>query len=327
MALINPPAWLQQGSYPARTDRLVIKSIVPNAGVVDGLAVVQTSGVSMGVRIGSGRAFIEGTSTTLQGMYNAVNDAFTTVPLVGSDSTFPRYDLIVLQIRDADVSGSTNEAVFLPITGTPSSNPQVPAAPSSSLVLARVLVAANASTISNAAITDTRLFTASGGGIIWVPDEAARLRLGNPTATSVYYVHQNDTQTLWMNNSSSWSAVSSPQTEITVAPTAAGVAGGVSSGAAGSFTATKINGVVHLTGTIGGRPTSYPLAFAQLPVGYRPRNNIKVVSGGSGQTNQSIRLVGIDPNGTVYWIDNTGGVNGADTGSSLYVTGISYLAA
>jgi len=183
-----------------------MKSLVPNPGVVDGLAVVQTSGVSMGVRIGAGRAFIEGTTTTLQGMYNAVNDAFTTVPLAGSDSTYARYDLIVLQIRDADVSGSTNEAVFLPITGTPSSSPQVPAAPASSLVLARVLVAANASTISNAAIKSyvggSGSFNAAmrhmsisfDGTVYWIDATAGSASTGGGTSmymTGISYIAQN----------------------------------------------------------------------------------------------------------------------------------------
>jgi len=295
-----------------------MKSLVPNPGVVDGLAVVQTSGVSMGVRIGAGRAFIEGTTTTLQGMYNAVNDAFTTVPLAGSDSTYARYDLIVLQIRDADVSGSTNEAVFLPITGTPSSSPQVPAAPASSLVLARVLVAANASTISNAAITDTRLFTASGGGIIWVPDEASRLRLGNPTATSVYYVHQNDTQSLWMNSNNSWVLINTPPTQVTVSATGAGVSG--------SFTAYKSNGRVDLVGNISGLPTSFPMIVATLPAGYRPGGTIKSYVGGSGSFNAAMRHMSISFDGTVYWIDATAGSASTGGGTSMYMTGISYIA-
>lgn len=212
MAIINPPAWLQQGSYPARTDRLVLNSIVLREGVVSGYEVSQTATPSMSVQIAAGKAFISGTSTALQGVYNVVNDSAFTVNLNASNATFSRYDLIVLTVRDADVAGTQNQALFQVITGTPSSSPQVPSIPASSLVLARVLVSAGATNITNLFVVDTRLFTAAAGGIIWVPNEDARLRLGNPAQTDAYYVHQNDTGALWRNSNNSWARIDTTPT-------------------------------------------------------------------------------------------------------------------
>lgn len=314
MALINPPAWLQQGSYPARTDRLVMKSIVPNPGVVDGLAVVQTSGVSMGVRVGAGRAFIEGTSTALQGMYNVVNDAFTTIPLAGSDATFSRYDLIVVQVRDADVSGSANEAVFQAITGTPSSSPQVPAAPASSIVLARVLVAAGASTIANAAITDTRLFTSASGGIVWVPDQAARLRLGNPGSLSALYAHQNDTGTLWKNSGTAWVSMD-PMPDSGWIPV--DFTGGW--GTTGNPAVRKIGSMVFWKGEIFGG--TLDVTVANIPVAYSPvtRYAGELRRAGSGI---QVGKINISPSGVIDIREN----NGSPTSPGYSLSQISYLA-
>lgn len=219
MAIINPPAWMQQGSYPARTDRLVLNSTVRNEGVVEGFAVSQTTTATMAVRVAAGKAFVDGTSVALQGIYNVINDASVTLTVATSDSTFARYDLVVLTVRDADVAGSVNQGVLQVITGTPSSNPQVPSLPASSLALGRLLIGANSTSVSTASISDVRLFTAAAGGIVWVPDTAARLRL-TPATSSAYYVHQQDTGVLWRNSGSGWVLVG-PDPQALTKPLAA----------------------------------------------------------------------------------------------------------
>lgn len=281
MAIINPPAWIQQGSYPARTDRLVMSSLVWQQGVVEGLDVSQTSGVSMGVRVNAGKAFIQGTSASLQGMYNVINDAFTTIPLEGSDPTFTRYDLIVLRILDADVAGSANEARLERITGTASSSPQVPTAPASSLVLARITVGAGVSTIANASITDTRLFTAAGGGIVWLPNEAARLRLGNPPAGRVYYIHQADTGVLWKNTGTSWALVVESTAPVTVNPT-----GNTGWDLSGVYISKNVgflvyDGSIRTTGATVTLTTTLT-EVGSAPVGYRPARTMRTTVQGSG---------------------------------------------
>lgn len=203
MALINPPAWLQQGSYPAKTDRQVIESIIPVEGVVSGLAVTQTPTASMSVNISAGKGFVAGTSVALQGMYNVINDAPSSIALPGSNVTNPRYDLIVISINDADVAGSTNSAEFKVISGVPSSSPAVPSIPPSTLVLARIYVGAGVSTITSASITDVRLHTAARGGIIQVPDAASRLRI----TTYPVLVEESSTGILWRNSGSGWAQV------------------------------------------------------------------------------------------------------------------------
>lgn len=207
MALINPPAWLQQGSYPAKTDRQVIESIIPVEGVVSGLAVTQTTTASMSVNISAGKGFVAGTSVALQGMYNVINDAPSSIALPGSNVTNPRYDLIVISINDADVAGSTNSAEFKVISGVPSSSPAVPSIPPSTLVLARIYVGAGVSTITSASITDVRIRTAAKGGIITVPDSAARLRITAPSSGDPLFVNEESTGVTWRLRGTSWTPV------------------------------------------------------------------------------------------------------------------------
>lgn len=312
MAIINPPAWLQQGSYPARTDRLVLNSLVSQQGVVEGLDVVQTSGVSMGVRVAAGKAFIAGTSTALQGMYNVINDAYTTVALEGSDPTYTRYDLIVLRVLDADVAGSTNEARLERVTGTASSSPQVPTAPASSLVLARVTVAAGVSTIANASITDTRLFTAAVGGIIVVPNEAARLRIATPAANSTTYVHQKDTDILWKNNGAGWVSLSTPDT------------GWVDVVFTGWTNVTpvsvrRIGSVVYWRGEIHGG--ALDTTVATLPAEFRPVGRIAAVIKRPSST-ATFAKINIATSGNIDIREN----NATTAAQGYILTGISYLA-
>lgn len=208
MALINPPAWLQQGSYPAKTDRQVIESIVPSEGVASGFLVTQTPTASMDVNITAGKAFIAGTSVSLQGMYNVINDATVAVKIPGSNISNPRYDLIVVTVNDADVSGSNNSVVLSVLSGAPSSSPIVPSIPASTLVLARIYVGAGVSTIGSGVITDYRIKTAAKGGVITVADTAARLRLSAPSSGDNLFVSEISTGMLWKLQGTSWSPVS-----------------------------------------------------------------------------------------------------------------------
>lgn len=226
MALINPPAWLQQGSYPAKTDRQVIESIVPTEGVVSGFAVTQTPTASMSVNISAGKAFVAGTSVALQGMYNVINDAPSSVSISGSNTSNPRYDLIVITVNDADVSGTANSAEFRVIAGVPSSNPQVPSIPPSTLVLARVYVGANVPTITTSVITDVRIYTAATGGMIAVPDQATRLRLPQPAAGVTQLVTEQSSGLLWRRQGTTWSPITGETYRCTSSTRPSGVPAG-----------------------------------------------------------------------------------------------------
>lgn len=157
MALINPPAWLQQGSYSASLDRSVIAGLFRTGGVVDEshFVVTQTATPSLRLNVSAGHAYIEGTSVQNQGYYHIFNDAVVEVEFNPGALSLGRIDLLVLRILDADVAGSVNEARFEVIQGTPATIPSVPVRPASSIELARVTV--NPGTSSSSGIVNSSI--------------------------------------------------------------------------------------------------------------------------------------------------------------------------
>ncbi|MEW9530753.1 hypothetical protein [Microbispora sp. NPDC049125] len=186
MAPLNPPTWLQAGTYPARYDRLAAGSMLPplqgtgplavrsgvkpSAGGV-GLQVTQRSTPAMYVTVNAGAAFIQSPSAT-GGTYLVHNDAAYDIAITAAHATLGRRDLIVARIFDAEITGVTNQWTLEVVTGTPAGSPVVPATPSGALPLASILVSAGATSITNAAITDQRVYTVALGGAIPAPATA-----------------------------------------------------------------------------------------------------------------------------------------------------------
>lgn len=160
MALRTPPSWLQNGSHPAENDRLTVTNLLfKSGGVADlaGMVVSQAPTPTMAVQIASGHAVIPGTQTSTQGYYVAYNDAAASVSIATASPSLPRIDRICVTVQDAFYGGtSNNQVIFQAVTGTPASSPVAPAAPNNSLTLALVAVAAGATAITNANITDAR---------------------------------------------------------------------------------------------------------------------------------------------------------------------------
>jgi hypothetical protein len=162
------PFALQNGSHSAAIFRQAVSSVVPNTGGIvqaGDLAVTQTGTPSMGVVVGVGRAWVPGTNVanfsgttySSQAQYFALNDAPVTLTIASADPTNPRIDIVCLTVNDSNYSGSTNSAVLQVITGTPAASPAAPAAPANSMVLANVSVAANATSVVNANITQQQI--------------------------------------------------------------------------------------------------------------------------------------------------------------------------
>ncbi|GIH95447.1 hypothetical protein ACFFMN_23055 [Planobispora siamensis] len=186
MAPINPPTYLQAGTYSARLDRLsqagllmpahgsgalAIRSGVRPTPSNTGLQVTQRSTPAMFVTVGAGVGYVQAQSAT-GGVYIVNNDASYDVAIAAAHATLGRRDLIVARIYDAEVSGATNEWRLEAVTGTPAGSPVTPATPAGAVALASVLVSAGATTITNAAITDLRVYTTALGGTIPVLSSA-----------------------------------------------------------------------------------------------------------------------------------------------------------
>lgn len=163
MALRTPPSWLQNGSHPAENDRLSMQALYSTTGTIgsSSLAVTQSATPGMSVQVASGWAAIVGTTQANMGVYTAYNDAAATAAIATANATNPRIDLVCLTVNDAYYTGSLNNVVINVVTGTAASSPTVPATPANSIALAKIAVAANATSIVNANITDLRVAVTS----------------------------------------------------------------------------------------------------------------------------------------------------------------------
>ena len=157
MALRTPPSWLQQGSHPAENDRLTMQGLIASTGILGNtsLAVSQSAVPAMSVSVAAGWGAIV-SSTANAGVYQFYNDGATTLTVTTANPTNPRIDRVVATVNDAFYSGLLNNVTFSVIAGTPAGSPSAPATPSNSISLATIAVAAGATSIVNANITDTR---------------------------------------------------------------------------------------------------------------------------------------------------------------------------
>lgn len=159
----NPALWLQaRTDHTAEQDRALLNMIWKAEGITDlgALAVSQRgAGANMSVDVAAGQAVVQGDDSSVQGMYGVWNDATKNLTISASDPTNARYDLVVARVKDSFYSGATDAFSLEVITGTPAGSPAEPSLPNNCLKLASVLVAAGATSITNAAITDKRALT------------------------------------------------------------------------------------------------------------------------------------------------------------------------
>lgn len=159
MTLRTPPSWLQNGSHPAENDRLTTQALWATTGIIKdtSLAVTQNSPAGMSVRVASGWAAIVGTTQANMGTYVGYNDDTVVLGLTTADPTNPRIDRVCMTVNDAYYTGSLNNVVLQVVAGTPAGSPVAPATPANSISLATIAVAAGATAITTANITDTRV--------------------------------------------------------------------------------------------------------------------------------------------------------------------------
>ena len=159
MTLRTPPSWLQNGSHPAENDRLTTQALWATTGIINAssLEVTQNSPAGMSVRVASGWAAIVGTTQANMGTYVGYNDATVVLGVTTADPTNPRIDRVCMTVNDAYYTGSLNNVVLQVVAGTPAGSPVAPATPANSISLATVAVAAGATALTTANITDTRV--------------------------------------------------------------------------------------------------------------------------------------------------------------------------
>jgi len=122
-------------------------------GVLNGLAVTQTTTASGSVQVGQGAGVVQGSLTAGASLLSnpaPTLDVFTANPV----GALPRNDIVTFDSVTAAVK------VFV---GTPNATPTDPTVPNTAIPLARLRHAANATTIPVAKIDDLRVFTGLAG--------------------------------------------------------------------------------------------------------------------------------------------------------------------
>ena len=159
MTVRTPPSWLQNGSHPAENDRLTTQALWATTGIINAssLEVTQNTPPGMSVVVSSGWAAIVGTTQANMGTYVGYNDGNVVLGLTTADPTNPRIDRVCMTVNDAYYTGSLNNVVLQVVAGTPAGSPSAPATPANSISLATIAVAAGATAITTANITDTRV--------------------------------------------------------------------------------------------------------------------------------------------------------------------------
>lgn len=181
MAIQAIPAYLQNASHSAALFRQAMSNPYVAAGILapGELAVGAQATPNMSVQVGAGRAKVAGSqispptllsggtaSFTTQAMYDVLNDSSVTLTIATADPTNPRIDTVYVAVQDSYYSGANNQAVLGVVTGTPAPSPVAPAAPSNSLIIGLVAVAANATSIvtGNISWSGTTIAQMFGGG-------------------------------------------------------------------------------------------------------------------------------------------------------------------
>jgi microcystin-dependent protein len=165
---IKTPLWVEgTGGTPtySATDmrrQLAFCYPLPGVGEEGDLLVTQHGSGAMSVDVAAGMAIIAGTAAAGQGSYLIDTDALVTLAIAAAPGAGQsRYDLVVAKIEDADQDGGPNSDCLIEVvegTAAATGSQVAPAAPASSLILARVLVGSSVSTILTADILDCRTF-------------------------------------------------------------------------------------------------------------------------------------------------------------------------
>ncbi|MFJ5802673.1 hypothetical protein [Streptomyces decoyicus] len=190
MAEVNPPAWMQAGSYPARNDRLgAISSMLCYPGFAADeatplrirqgvkpsyqnyqLKVRAAATPNMTVIVSAGFAWVDNHDVGGYGAYCCVNDAdkILTIQPSGAAGQY-RKDAVVASVYDAETSGSASEWRIEVIQGAYAATAGaavLPALPNSAQILASVAVDATVTSITAGKIADMRNYTVAAGGIL-----------------------------------------------------------------------------------------------------------------------------------------------------------------
>lgn len=174
MTVESYPFPLQGETYSAAITRRAINYLLARGstvgsvvgGVVGGtdLLVTQNGTPNMSVNTAVGEAIVPGSSSSTQSGYYLYVSATQNTAVATSDPSNPRIDLVCANVSDTAYGGTDGGSIVV-TKGTAAGSPVVPSTPTTSLAIANIAVAAAASSIVTANITDVRTFAVPGIGL------------------------------------------------------------------------------------------------------------------------------------------------------------------
>ncbi|WP_098892275.1 hypothetical protein [Streptomyces sp. or3] len=213
MAEINPPAWMQAGTYPARTDRLTVSSLLSYPGfLVDEATPTRIrQGVkpsyqqqqmkvraaptpNMTVLVSAGFVWVDNHDAGGAGTYVCVNDSDETLTVqpAGGAGQY-RKDCVVASVYDAETAGSASEWKLEVIQGAYAASAGAavrPSLPPNAVILADLAIGPSQASVAAGNITDVRNYSVAAGGVLPVTSSTAPNR---PHPGQVMYLTNSDT--------------------------------------------------------------------------------------------------------------------------------------
>lgn len=212
MAAVNPPPWMQAGSYPARNDRLTTAGhlyyagwstdeatpLRPRAGVRPSYQGYQLKAraaatPNMTVIVSAGFAWVDNHDINGYGTYVMVNDADVTLTIAPAGGAGQyRKDTIGFTIYDAETAGSVSECRLEVVQGPYASSAAATVRgtiPPNMVVLADIAIAPSQTSIATGNITDARNYTVALGGIAPIP---STIEPDHPAPGQVWYQPDTD---------------------------------------------------------------------------------------------------------------------------------------
>ncbi|WP_330349280.1 hypothetical protein [Streptomyces sp. NBC_00582] len=213
MATINPPAWMQAGSYPARNDRLSssLFGTYPGFSADEAFPLRTRSGVkpsyqnqqlkvraagtpNMTVIVSGGMAYIDSRDTGGSGLYACANDADVTLTVAAAGGAGQyRKDTVVASVYDAEYAGALSQWSLEVIQGPYAASAGATVRgtlPTNCVPLADLAIAPSQTSVTNSNITDVRVYTVAEGGIVPI---TASTDMARPAPGQVRYRTDTDT--------------------------------------------------------------------------------------------------------------------------------------
>lgn len=163
---VQIPRFLQTKQYSAKDVRAMLLDLPIQTGVVGAtdFDVSQRGvGANMSVDVAAGAAWLKGTTSARQGIYNFYNDGVVNVAINAAHATLPRIDQIIVRAYDSVDGGAGQDIGAVEyLAGTATSGATLDnrtgaaALPANSFRIADVLVGAAVTSITDANIRDRR---------------------------------------------------------------------------------------------------------------------------------------------------------------------------